>query len=212
MSGREFVAFVKFVSVDQRRVAPPARSEIGPYPAIAADRAGRALPAESALPVFPRRRTLCPAMQLHAILRSGEVPGLPASALPAVTAEVVASFLPIYATAFQPPWLGYLAEENGVVVGTCAFKTPPQSGAVEIAYFTFPGHEGRGVAKRMARALLALAHAADPQLTVFAQTLPTGNASTRVLTKLGFVHTRDVQHPEDGHLWEWEFRGAAGEA
>jgi hypothetical protein len=36
------------------------------------------------------------------------------------------------------------AIENGQLVGTCAFKTPPKNQQVEIAYFTFPGNEGRG--------------------------------------------------------------------
>ena len=51
---------------------------------------------------------------------------------------------------FVRPWGGYLACEGGTPVGTCAFKTPPQDSRVEIAYFTFPGHEGRGVGMAMA--------------------------------------------------------------
>ena len=47
------------------------------------------------------------------------------------------------------PWAGYLAEENGSLVGTCAFKAPPDSRGVEIAYFTFPQFEGRGVATKL---------------------------------------------------------------
>jgi hypothetical protein len=60
------------------------------------------------------------------------------------------------AQGFAPPWIGYLAQEDGAVVGTCAFKGPPQDRRVEIAYFTFPEHEGRGIATEMARQLVAL--------------------------------------------------------
>lgn len=58
---------------------------------------------------------------------------------------------------FQPPWIGYLAVEDGAVVGTCGFAAPPDDDVVEIAYFSFPGNEGCGLATRMAADLLALA-------------------------------------------------------
>ena len=47
-------------------------------------------------------------------------------------------------TGFRQPWVGYLAVQDGQVVGTCGFKTPPKEGRVEIAHFTFPGHEASG--------------------------------------------------------------------
>ena len=49
-------------------------------------------------------------------------------------------------TRTQPPWLGYLAldPQTNMIVGSCGFKHPCRDGAVEIAYFTFPGHEGQG--------------------------------------------------------------------
>jgi [ribosomal protein S5]-alanine N-acetyltransferase len=59
------------------------------------------------------------------------------------------------------PWIGYLAVEGGVVVGTCAFTSPPVSETVEIAYFTFPQFEGHGVATRMARRLMSMARKSD---------------------------------------------------
>lgn len=83
------------------------------------------------------------------------------------------------------PWAGYLAAENGGYVGTCAFKYAPMQGKVEIAYFTFPGHEGRGIATWMASQLVAMAK--HPEVTqITAQTLREQNASTRILEKLGF--------------------------
>lgn len=48
-----------------------------------------------------------------------------------------------------PPWSGFLAVDRvqSVMVGTCGFKGPPASQRiVDIAYFTFPQFDGRGVA------------------------------------------------------------------
>ncbi|HYF42542.1 MAG TPA: GNAT family N-acetyltransferase [Ramlibacter sp.] len=100
------------------------------------------------------------------------------------------------------PWSGYLAQEDGDFVGTCAFKAPPQEGGVEIAYFSFPGHQGRGLATRMARALVELAQQHGAAF-VRAQTLPEENASTSLLKKLGFRLEGPVEHPTDGTVWEW---------
>lgn len=107
---------------------------------------------------------------------------------------------------YNPPWLGYLAYWDGECVGTCAFKSLPQGNRVEIAYFTFPKCEGRGIATRMVEMLLSIAHETSPSVSVLAQTLPTANASTRILEKLGFTKIRDFDHPEDGLVWEWERR------
>jgi RimJ/RimL family protein N-acetyltransferase len=74
---------------------------------------------------------------------------------------------------------------------------------VEIAYFTFPGNEGQGMAISMANQLIELAMRADPTVQIFAHTLPELNASTRVLEKLGFKKTNEIAHPEDGRVWEW---------
>jgi ribosomal-protein-alanine N-acetyltransferase len=84
---------------------------------------------------------------------------------------------------FNPPWIAYLAAQNDVIVGTCAFKGKPKDGIVEIAYGTHAGHEGRGIATRMASRLVGIAQATDPAVRIIAQTLPEHNASTRVLTK-----------------------------
>src|ERR1700679_2668810 len=55
------------------------------------------------------------------------------------------------------PWIGYLAFEGRECVGTCAFTSARKGGVVEIAYFTFPKNEGRGVATRMAENLISIA-------------------------------------------------------
>jgi RimJ/RimL family protein N-acetyltransferase len=105
---------------------------------------------------------------------------------------------------FVPPWLGYLAFEDDLCVGTCGFASPPRNNRVEIAYFTFPEHEGRGIATRMASDLIRVADRASPRITVTAHTLPKDGASTAVLVKLGFTRTGALEDPEDGLIWEWE--------
>jgi len=105
-----------------------------------------------------------------------------------------------------PPWIGYLAHENGICVGTCAFTSAPKSGVVEIAYFTFPGNEGRGVATRMASSLISLAKESAFGIVIKAHTLPEENASTRILRKLSFILEGPRVHEEDGQIWVWRFQ------
>ncbi len=115
-----------------------------------------------------------------------------------------------FLAATQPrhPWVSYLAVEGParLLVGACGFKgNPGADGAAEIAYFTFPGDEGRGVATAMAQALVRIAAAAHPAAAVVrAHTLPEVNASGRALGKSGFRRLGEVIDPEDGLVWRWE--------
>ena len=100
--------------------------------------------------------------------------------------------------------------ESRIVVGTAGFKGPPdRDGVVEIAYATVPAHEGRGFATEAAGALVDFAFASGRVRLAIAHTLPTPNASTRVLAKCGFKFAGDVVDPEDGPVWRWE-RGREG--
>lgn len=128
-------------------------------------------------------------------------------ALPPLAVEVAtANFENYNKNGFEKPWCAYFALDNNEVVGTCAFKKPPTEGKVEIAYYTFPDFEGKGVATKMAQMLIQIAAATDSSVLVTAQTLPENNPSTSILRKLGFVNTRTVNHPEDGDVWEWELK------
>ncbi len=128
-----------------------------------------------------------------------------------VAHEVCRATVSLYeSVGFKEPWIGYLVLEASVPVGTCGFKSVPVDGRVEIAYFTFPEFEGKGVATGMAAALVAIAQQREPLVVVAAQTLPERNASTRVLEKLGFRLTSTADHPEDGKVWEWQLAPAAG--
>jgi RimJ/RimL family protein N-acetyltransferase len=124
--------------------------------------------------------------------------------LPEAARSVVESTVQLYSrVGWSNPWIGYLAFEGQECVGTCAFTGAPRDGVVEIAYFTFPNHEGRGVATRMAENLISMAQMSAPEVSVTAHTLPTENASTRILRKLGFERVGQRVHPEDGTIWVW---------
>ncbi len=142
-------------------------------------------------------------MELVDIVQDGTV-AVGGLDLPATAPEAFAATVEMYATGgFHRPWIGYVALEDGKAVGFCAFKSPPVEGRVEIAYFTFPDCEGRGVATRMAGLLVEVARRTDSAVTVVAQTLPAEGASTAILRKLGFHLLGSVQHPTDGEVWEW---------
>jgi ribosomal-protein-alanine N-acetyltransferase len=142
--------------------------------------------------------------------------GLPAeeiSELPVVATEVGVSYVNLYRSiGFVRPWLGYFGRQDSVCIGTCGFKGAPRSNRVEIAYFTFPGHEGRGYATLMARALIDKAWKTEADVIIAAQTLPNENASTTILRKLGFALVGIINHPEDGEVWEWKLSNRASPA
>jgi RimJ/RimL family protein N-acetyltransferase len=143
-------------------------------------------------------------LELRAIDRDG-TPRDFGGRLPDVAASALHATAQLYRTVgYCEPWVGYLAIDGGRAVGTCGFKAPPAAGRVEIAYFTFPEFEGRGVATAMARRLTDLALEAQPGITVAAQTLPMGNASNAILRKLGFRCVGTATDDEAGEVWEWQ--------
>jgi RimJ/RimL family protein N-acetyltransferase len=144
-------------------------------------------------------------MHLIPISRDGSV-RLSGVTLPEVAVSVIAPTVQVYERrGYVEPWIGYLAIEGDKCVGTCGFTSPPVGEVVEIAYFTFPDFENRGIATRMAQRLVAIAQECQPSVKIIAHTLKEENASTRVLRKLGFVFTGAVDHPEDGNIWEWSY-------
>ena len=103
------------------------------------------------------------------------------------------------------PWGCYLAEFDGDIVGTCAFKAAPNAaGEAELAYMTFPAFESRGHATAMAAALATIADREG--VLPIAHTLPEENPSTRALRRNGFGFAGEVEDPEDGLVWRWERR------
>lgn len=134
------------------------------------------------------------------------IPTEPIGPLPELASRVCQSTQSLYNASgtFIPPWIGYLTLFEGNIIGTCAFKTPPCNGKVEIAYFTFSEFEGRGFATRMACELIAIARKAQPGIVIRAQTLPELNASNSILRKLGFKLVGTAIDDEAGEVWEWQ--------
>jgi RimJ/RimL family protein N-acetyltransferase len=106
------------------------------------------------------------------------------------------------------PWVHGFAvvdRESQSVVGSAGFKGPPDGeGMVEIGYGIANGYRGRGYATEAAAALINFARENSNVRVVRAHTLPTPNASTRVLEKCGFACLGQVLDPEDGPVWRWE--------
>jgi RimJ/RimL family protein N-acetyltransferase len=133
--------------------------------------------------------------------------GVDASAVVEVLRDTARATIDFYRrSGAEPPWASYLAIDSAstTVVGTCSFVGPPGStGAVEIAYFTFPPFEGRGYAAAMALALVDRALQAGGVTAVVANTLTEENASVRVLRRLGFEFAGEAVDDEAGVVWQW---------
>ena len=113
---------------------------------------------------------------------------------------------------YYPPWIGYLAIYDGTVVGVGGYKGPPVKRTVEIAYGSIPKYEGQGVSTQTCRYLTRLALTHAPDIRVIARTLMSESASTSILRKNGFVYVGIVDDPEDGDVWEWEFKSEGEKA
>src|SRR5262249_55459713 len=142
--------------------------------------------------------------QLHLVeIHADGSPAQDLGALSQFAADACAQTVVHYRKAgFSPPWISFLARCHSGVVGVCAFTSAPSAGRVEIAYHTFAPFEGQGVATAMVSELLTRARQADPEIELFAHTLPERNASTTILRKLGFEFLGEVTHPEEGVIWE----------
>jgi RimJ/RimL family protein N-acetyltransferase len=114
-------------------------------------------------------------------------------------------FLRQWDVALTTEWFSYWAieAETQEMVGVCSYKGPPVAGVVEIAYGTFDGHEGRGIATAMVRFLVDRVRESDEVRMVIAHTWRERNASCRVLEKLGMTFAGE--EVEDGEpVWRWE--------
>ena len=121
-------------------------------------------------------------------------------------APVISATLANYvARGSYAPWICYMTFDGGTNVGTCGFVMPPTGDGVEIAYYTFPEHEGKGYAQQAACALVGIAREAEPGVVITAHTLPQEGPSCQVLRKCGFTRTGSLDHPEDGLVWIWTF-------
>ena len=107
---------------------------------------------------------------------------------------------------FNPPWICYYVEGNGELIGSAAFKGKPINNTVEISYGTFENHRQQGVGTKICQRLVELSLATDPSVRITARTLPEKNYSTKILEKNNFILLGFVNDPEDGEVWEWEYK------
>lgn len=122
--------------------------------------------------------------------------------------EILEVYPSFYArVGFCPPWIGYFAELDGVLVGCGGFKGGPKNGMIEIAYGTFDEYRHRGIGTEICRLLTELSLRTDSRVSISARTLPENNYSSRVLEKNGFLSAGHVWDEEDGNVTEWIYKG-----
>lgn len=150
-------------------------------------------------------------MKLHLIeIGADGAPARCPGQTPPLARDAIEGTVNLYdAVGFERPWVGYLADWDGELVGACTFKAPPRDGVVEIALQTFAGFEGRGVAQEMTRQLVQRAWDVDPGLSLVAHTLPRRNPAGSILSKLGFARLGEVRLPDQSAVWQWRLRPGA---
>jgi [ribosomal protein S5]-alanine N-acetyltransferase len=107
---------------------------------------------------------------------------------------------------YVKPWIGYYAKVGNNIVGSAAYKGAPVNGSVEIAYGTFEAFRKKGIGTQICKMLVDLAVETDPTIRITARTLPEKNFSTKILSQNNFECLGTVNDPEDGEVWEWEYR------
>jgi ribosomal-protein-alanine N-acetyltransferase len=122
-----------------------------------------------------------------------------------VCQQVISATIDLYNNiGFCMPWVGYLVLDSNVIVGAAGFNGTPENNGVEISYYTFQENEGKGYATLACKELIKIAKSQNPGLVIYAKTAPEENASTRILTKNGFVYQKVVQDHEIGDAWLWK--------
>ena len=122
---------------------------------------------------------------------------------PAVTGQFAEVMAHLAAQPQHPPWCGYVGRRGIIPVGFGGFKgVPTDDGSVEFGYLTFPQHEGTGVAKAVAGAMIGIARE-NKAKAVLAHTLCEENPSTGVLRANGFVRDGEGVDDEEGVVWRW---------
>jgi len=103
-------------------------------------------------------------------------------------------------------WYGwfYVYSQQRVLIGDGGFMGPPNAdGRVELGYAVVPAYRGQGFATEAAHALVRWAFAHPEVSAVIAHTLPDGEASMRVLKKLGMSRGVEHDHGQSGQLVQW---------
>ncbi len=108
------------------------------------------------------------------------------------------------AVGYEEPWVAYVAFHGYDVAGTCAFRSRPQQGSVEIAYYTFPPYQGRGIGSRMVTALMEIARGEDPSIIIVVRVVGGDTPANSILKKFGFkLVTTETASDGEAEIWEW---------
>lgn len=106
-------------------------------------------------------------------------------------------------------WLTYfpILKQDNKLIGSCGYKGKPDAnGSVEIGYEIAKEFRNKGFASEMAEGLITNAFADGRIKNITAHTLREENASTKILTKYGFIKVAEINDPEDGPIWKWELK------
>jgi ribosomal-protein-alanine N-acetyltransferase len=106
-------------------------------------------------------------------------------------------------------WWTYLFihSADNALVGLGGFRGEADAqGTVEIGYSIAPAYRLRGLATEAARGMIDYAFSHPHVTEVIAHTLPEGNASTRVLQKVGMKRAGIDHDPDEGEVWRWSLK------
>jgi [ribosomal protein S5]-alanine N-acetyltransferase len=107
---------------------------------------------------------------------------------------------------FNPPWICYFVKKNGMLIGSGGIKGKPKNETIEIGYGTFEEYRHQGIGTEICKELIDISLKEDPNVRITARTLPEMNHSAKILAKNNFIFIGTVQDPEDGLVWEWEYK------
>lgn len=98
-----------------------------------------------------------------------------------------------------------VAPSRATVLGACRFKTAPVKGTVEISYGLARSERGKGIATAAIGQFLQLAASTGLVREVIAHILPTNEASSRLVSRLGFSmgHAFIDDDGETVVHWSW---------
>jgi RimJ/RimL family protein N-acetyltransferase len=97
----------------------------------------------------------------------------------------------------------WLIVEQGEVVGLCSVTRPPVRGVIDLGYGIAPSRQGRGIAGRAIREIVAWARSSEQVVAITAETAVANIASQRVLVRNRFVQVGERVDDEDGPLLCW---------
>ena len=101
-----------------------------------------------------------------------------------------------------------ISTSRSTLLGACGFKTAPVNGSVEISYGLARAERGRGVATLAIGHLLQLAASSGLVQEVVAHILPGNVASSKVVTRVGFMPEGMVSDADGERVMRWVWRVA----